>query len=283
MLSKAAGETGVMLSATGNQPTRRTGDNEPSRVGANQDSHTTEPTRPLPGAAPNSSSPNNPAISSRYAAIRAALPPHVTIVLAAKTRTVDEVREVVGAGATDIGYNYVQEAVAMKAALGEAAARVRWHLIGHLQTNKITRALQVFDTLQTIDTVERAEAVSRRVAEGRQVPVLLEINVARETNKSGFAPESGTLLEAARRVAALPCLALRGLMTMGPADAGAEELRPFFRQAADLLMRLRDALPDHTLDTLSMGMSDSYLVAVEEGATMVRLGTVVFGERASNR
>jgi pyridoxal phosphate enzyme (YggS family) len=222
-------------------------------------------------------------IAERYCRIRAELSPHVTIVLAAKTRSVDEVKQAISAGATDIGFNYVQEAAAMRAALGEDAGRVRWHLIGHLQTNKINKALPLFDMLQTVDSAGLAAAIDERaVAAGTQViPVLIEVNAAGESGKTGVSPDIAALRELAATISQLPHLRLGGLMTMGPADATAEELRPFFKAARELVERLRtEGLPNVHLSTLSMGMSDSYRVAVDEGATMVRLGSVVFGERA---
>jgi PLP dependent protein len=220
-------------------------------------------------------------ITTRYQALRNSIPPTVAVVLAAKTRTPDEIAEAIAAGATDVGYNYVQEAATMREALGPKATDVRWHCIGHLQSNKIKRALQLFDTIQTVDSVTRAAAIDGRVeAAGRgTVDVLLEINSAREAAKEGLPPEAPTVVQCAREIAKLPHLRLRGLMTMGPADAGPDQPRPFFPRTAQLLARLRDSLPECRLDQLSMGMSESYLVAVEEGSTMVRVGTMVFGPR----
>lgn len=220
-------------------------------------------------------------ISEYYRRLRAEIPSAVTIVLAAKTRTPEEIREAIDAGAGDIGYNYVQEGAAMKAALGDNAGKVRWHLIGHLQSNKIKSALDIFDTIQTVDSAGRAGEISRRAtSSGRApVPILLEINTACEPNKHGFAPEIDAVAAAVQNIISLEGVELRGLMTMGPAEASAEQLRPYFRATRTLRDQLAERFPAVRFDTLSMGMSDSYRAAIEEGATMVRLGTVVFGER----
>ena len=220
-------------------------------------------------------------IAENFRRLRAEIPATVTIVLAAKTRSAGEVREAMAAGATDIGYNSVQEAAAMHASLGADAGRLRWHLIGHLQSNKINKVLPVFDAIQTVDSVELAAAIDRRItAADRVLPVLIEVNAAGEPGKSGVAADTAAVASLAAGIAAFPRLRLDGLMTMGPADASAEELRPYFRRTRELLDHLRrQNLPRASLNTLSMGMSDSYHVAIEEGATMVRLGTVVFGPR----
>jgi len=220
-------------------------------------------------------------IAESYRRLRAEIPSHVTIVLAAKTRTADEVREAIAAGATDIGYNYVQEAAAMRAALGCEAGALRWHLIGRLQSNKINKALALFDVFQTVEGDAQAADIARRAAAAGKapLPVLLEINSAREPAKSGLPPDLEAVERAAAAVSALPALTLKGLMTMGPADADGSQLRPFFHTTRLLFEGLCSRCPALALDTLSMGMSDSYREAIEEGATMVRVGTLVFGER----
>jgi hypothetical protein len=221
-------------------------------------------------------------IAERFRRIRDSIPETVTIVLAAKTRTASEALEAIEAGATAIGHNYVQELVSMHEALGETASRVRWHAIGHLQKNKINKVLPLADMVQTVDSLETARAIDTRVEKtGKEtIDVLLEINSAAEPNKSGLMPEYAHIESVAEAVAGLPHLRLRGLMTMGPLTGNPEDARPFFRATAAFFQRLRgrDRLTE-SLDTLSMGMSDSYLVAIEEGSTMIRLGTVVFGHR----
>ncbi len=220
-------------------------------------------------------------IAQRYTQLRDEIPDHVTIVLAAKTRTADEVREAVGAGARHVGHNYVQEAVAMHQAFGADAGRVQWHLIGHLQKNKINKALPVVDMIQTIDSVRMVHEIDKRLqpAGKTTLPVLLEINSGDETAKTGIAPRLDPLVEIADAVMQSPVLRLRGLMTMAPYFDDPESARPYFARTRRLLEQLRDRFPEADLRVLSMGMSATYTVAVEEGSTMVRLGSVVFGPR----
>jgi len=220
-------------------------------------------------------------IADTYRRLRSEIPRHVTIVVAAKTRSVPEMLEVIEAGATDIGHNYVQEAEQARAALGPAAGRVRWHLIGHLQTNKINKALQVFDVIQTVDSLDTARAIDKRAAVlGLVVPVYIEINSAVEASKSGVVPELEAVIALARGVCALKHVRLEGLMTMGPLNGDDDQVRAAFRKTHCLFERLRELeLSGAHLHTLSMGMTDSYRSAIEEGATMVRPGTIVFGPR----
>jgi len=220
-------------------------------------------------------------IADIYQRLRAEIPAHVTIVPAAKTRSVQEMLEVIEAGATDLGHNYVQEAEQARQALGSAAQKVRWHLIGHLQTNKINKALQVFEVFQTIDSLEKAQAIDVRAARlDRVVPVYIEVNSAAEESKSGVAPEFETLADLARGMCAFSHVRLKGLMTMGPLGADKDSLRTAFRKTRHLFDRLRELeLSGACIETLSMGMTDSYQIAIEEGATMVRPGTIVFGSR----
>ena len=177
------------------------------------------------------------------------------------------------AGLPDVGENRVQEALEKIEAVG---AGLRWHLIGHLQTNKAKFVPGRFALVHSLDSLRLAEALSRAAAkEGAVVPVLVQVNVAREAQKGGCAPDEAAALVAACRM--LPGLAVRGLMTMAPfTDDEAVQRRVF----GDL-RTLRDAIatPAHPLPELSMGMSGDYPAAVAEGATMLRLGTVLFGER----
>ena len=194
-----------------------------------------------------------------------------------KTVSEEAIREAVRLGLADLGENRVQEAQGHIAALGRGA--VRWHLIGHLQRNKAGRAVELFDRVHGVDSVEVAEALSRRaVAAGpRLLPVLVEVNVSGEATKFGVAPEGvGELIE---RVASLPGLALDGLMTVGAPVGDAADARSGFAR----LRALRDAgerTLGRRLPELSMGMSGDYETAVEEGATLVRVGSALFGERS---
>jgi pyridoxal phosphate enzyme (YggS family) len=205
------------------------------------------------------------------------LPPGVLLVAAAKGRPVEQIQEAVEAGVTVIGENYVQEA---EAALTAISLRVKWHFIGRLQRNKTRKAVGLFDMVQTIDSITIARDLDARCAQaGRSMPVLIEINSAREPAKSGVFPEHVEVL--VRAVAALPNLRVQGLMTMGPAVDSAEEIRPFLaltRRTFEVVKSL--ALPGVEMKYLSMGMSDSYQVAISEGANMVRLGREIFGKRS---
>ena len=203
----------------------------------------------------------------------------VLLVAVTKTVPLERIRRAVEAGATDLGENRVQEAETKIPALG-ASPGPRWHLIGHLQTNKTGKALDLFDVIHSVDSLALAQTLSRRlVALGRTKPldVLLEVNVAGEATKRGFAPDG--VFADGPAIAALPGLRLRGLMTVAPLVTDPEEVRPVFRELHQLRGRLSDRLGGEPLPDLSMGMSHDFPVAVEEGATMVRVGTAIFGPR----
>jgi pyridoxal phosphate enzyme (YggS family) len=156
-------------------------------------------------------------------------------------------------------------------------------MIGHLQKNKINKALPVVDMIQTVDSVRAAEAIDKRVeAAGKSgVDVLIEINSGGEVSKSGLRADYDAVLAVARGVASMPHLRLRGCMTMGPFLDDPEDIRPYFRATREIYDRLIEQdLPGAAMEILSMGMSDSYRVAIEEGSTMVRPGTIVFGPRS---
>ena len=217
-------------------------------------------------------------IGKRTRILLGQIPDGVTLVAAAKTRSPEQVRAVLAAGVTDIGHNYVQEAQAGIDSLGRGAAR--WHLIGHLQRNKVKRAVQLFDIIETVDSVRLADALEAAcAAAGRVMPVLVEVNSAAEQQKSGVWPDQAEAL--VHHLAGLEHLRVEGLMTMGLFDPDGEACRPCFR----LVRRLFDELSRASIDGvnmrwLSMGMSSSWRVAVEEGANMVRIGTALFGPRA---
>jgi pyridoxal phosphate enzyme (YggS family) len=207
--------------------------------------------------------------------ILAEIPDGVDLVVVAKGRSPAEVREVVNEGARIIGENYVQEAVAAQACAGREVA---WHFVGHLQSNKVKKAVAMFDMIQTVDSLATAIEISRCAGAGRALPVLIEVNSARERQKSGLLPEQVASVAAA--MSALPHIRVMGLMTMGPAFGRAAEIRPYFKATRTVFETLaRARLPNVEMKHLSMGMSDSYREAIEEGANMVRLGRVVFGER----
>ena len=183
---------------------------------------------------------------------------------------VEQMREALAAGLRDFGENRVQEAEAHIQALSERASEANWHLIGHLQTNKVRDALRCFDILQTIDSIRLVQEIGRRATTPTRV--MLEVNVAGESSKSGFAPSE--VAEAVGALRSLPNLELTGLMTIAPQVDDPEKVRPYFRQ-------LRDLAEQHRLPELSMGMTEDFEVAIEEGATMVRVGRAIFGARPS--
>ena len=195
-------------------------------------------------------------------------PSDVTLIAVTKTIAPPDVERAFRLGVRHFGENRAQEAEGKLAALAHLRPHMTWHMVGHLQSNKARKALALFDMVQSVDSLPLAQELSRRAL--KPLPVLLEVNVAGEASKSGFRPEA--VAEAARAAARLPNLELRGLMTVAPLVPDPEQARPVFRRLRDL----RDALG---LAELSMGMSDDFEVAVEEGATMVRIGRALFGER----
>jgi PLP dependent protein len=175
-----------------------------------------------------------------------------------------------------IGENYVQEAAAVFPGIGP---RARWHLIGHLQTNKAKRAVEIFDLVETVDSIELGREIDKRAAAaGKTMEVLVEINSGREAQKRGLMPEDAETL--VRALAALLHVRVLGLMTMGPFEGDPEDSRPYFQETRRVFEGLRSqAIPGVEMRHLSMGMSHSWRVAVAEGATLVRIGTAIFGPR----
>jgi hypothetical protein len=192
----------------------------------------------------------------------------ILLIGASKTVEAERIRQALAAGLTALGENRVQEARAKIAALGRP---VEWHLIGHLQTNKVKDALELFDLIHSLDRLELGRALDRRArARGRPVEALVQVNVAAEPTKGGWLPDAlGGALDG---LAALAHVEVRGLMAIPPEVERPEDARPWFRRLAALAAR-------HGLHELSMGMSADYEVAIEEGATMVRVGTALFGPR----
>lgn len=203
-------------------------------------------------------------------------PETVRIVGASKTVSAARVRQAVAAGLTILGENYLQEAREKIAALD---LPVSWHFIGHLQSNKSAAAVKLFELIHSVDRPSLAQALDRAAANLNQVQdILLEVNLAQEDTKSGVRPDD---LEALYRICnALPNLRVRGLMTMPPWFADPEQARPYFRALREAREHLRSLrLPRGDLTELSMGMSGDFQVAIEEGATLVRIGTALFGTR----
>ncbi len=226
-------------------------------------------------------------IAANYIRLRQEVPDHVAIVLAAKTRSVDEITQAIDAGASDIGENYVQEGLQMRSCLGPKADAVRWHMIGHLQTNKINKAIGAFDLVQTVDSFKKADAINKRVKRAglEPLPILIEINIGSEETKAGIKPGEHEPFEAYMQqlvldMADLTHIRVQGLMTMGPRFGDPERSRAYFRGTRKLFEKLAAQSPKNIeMSYLSMGMSNAYRVAIEEGSNMVRIGSAVFGSR----
>jgi len=216
-------------------------------------------------------------IAANVKAILAELPPGVELVAAAKTRSAAEILEAIEAGAGIVGENYVQEAAEVFPAVGR---RARWHFIGHLQTNKAKKAVEIFDLVETVDSAALGREIDKRAAAaGKTMEVLIEINSGREPQKAGVLPEGAEAL--VRELAALPRLRIVGVMTMGPFEGDPGDSRPYFEETRRVFEALRRAaIPGVEMRHLSMGMSHSWRVAVEEGANLVRIGTAIFGPRS---
>jgi pyridoxal phosphate enzyme (YggS family) len=216
--------------------------------------------------------------SIRQAALRAGRDPNaVTLIAVSKTRPVEEILEAMAAGVTHLGENRVQE---MKEKWGPLEGKgVVWHLIGSLQTNKVKQALEMANLIHALDRDSLLDELVRQAAR-RGVPcdALVQVNVSGEASKHGLSP--GDLVPFLRRVSQQQWVRVRGLMTMAPLSDDPEQARPHFRRLRMLAEEVRElAMPNVQMDHLSMGMSGDYEVAVEEGATLVRVGTAIFGRR----
>ncbi len=215
-------------------------------------------------------------ISTNYVKLREKIPDDVIIVLSVKTKTAEQIEEAIDAGATDIGNNYVQEAGQIYSALQKKAAKVRWHMIGYLQTNKINKALRIFDVIQTVDSLEKAVAIDKRVEKARKEIIPSKAGI-KPTDHEPFEEYMEKLV---RNISALVHLRLAGFMTMGPRFGNPEDIRPYFRRTRKVFEKIKALdLPNVDMKYLSMGMTNSYKVAIEEGSNMIRIGTAIFGER----
>jgi len=220
------------------------------------------------------SKPNDIALAVRK--IIHTIPPNVTVLAAAKTRTLDEVEAVIQAGLVNIGYNYLQEAIPIIDSIG---SRAKWHMIGHLQRNKAKKVAQYFDMVETVDSWRLAQSLESYCIEiGKVMSVLIEINSGREENKTGVLPDN--VDELIKMMKSLEYLHVVGLMTMGPRFGNPEDARPYFKATREVFDRLAAKnWPNIDMRVLSMGMSNSYQIAIEEGANLVRIGTRIFGVR----
>ena len=216
------------------------------------------------------------AIQGNVTGILQALPRGVLLVAAAKTRTAEEVKAAIQAGIQIVGYNYVQEAELLRQNIDE---QVKWHMIGHLQRNKVKKAVNLFDMIETIDSVRLAREVNKECAKLKKImPVLIEINSGKESNKTGVLP--GNVLALIQQINDLSNLQIQGLMTMGPRFGNPEDARPYFKITRALFEQIKKLkIPRVEMRYLSMGMSNSYKIALEESANIVRIGTILFGER----
>lgn len=215
-------------------------------------------------------------IRQNVSQILSELPDGVQLVAAAKTRSPQEILEAVEAGVKIIGENYVQEAERAYEVVGK---RAKWHFIGHLQKNKVKKAVPIFDMIETVDSAELASEIDKRCAQiGKIMPVLIEINSGLEPQKSGVLPEDAEQL--AREISACQHVRLMGLMTMGPRFGNPEDSRPYFVETKRLFRKIKKLdLTNVEMEYLSMGMTNSYKIALEEGANIIRIGSRLFGER----
>jgi len=204
------------------------------------------------------------------------LPDGVQLVGAVKTRTTEEIIEAIDAGLKIIGQNYVQEAEKIFQAIG---TRTKHHLIGHLQSNKAKKAVNIFDMIETVDSEKLARAINNACQSiGKVMPVLLEINSGEEPQKAGIMPaDFFSLIE---QISEYENISIQGLMTMGPFSGNPEDARPYFQKTRQLFEQAKRLnIRNIRMEYLSMGMSNSFKVAIEESANLVRIGTAIFGER----
>lgn len=211
------------------------------------------------------------AISKRRAAMLTG--DSVTLVAVTKNHPPEVITDIEALGIVNIGENRVQEAMHKQEVLGRPG---RWHLIGHLQTNKAKQAVAHFDLIESVDSERLLSLLNKEAAKlGKQQEVLLQLNIAHEEQKSGFDKEE--YLALVPRLNQFPNIRVRGLMVIAQKCADTEETRPVFATGYRAFCRLKEQYPD--IDTLSMGMSNDYVIAIEEGANMVRVGTALFGQR----
>jgi pyridoxal phosphate enzyme (YggS family) len=204
------------------------------------------------------------------------LPPGVQLEAAAKTRSVGEILEAVEAGVSIIGQNYIQEAAAV---FNSMPPHAKLHFIGHLQTNKVKKAVELFDLIETVDSLRIAQEINKRCGQINKImSVLIEINSGREPQKFGVLPQDTENF--VKELSSLPHIRVTGLMTMGPLGGNPQDARPYFAETHSCYKHLKSLnSPNVVMKVLSMGMTNSYQVAIEEGANIVRIGTKIFGER----
>lgn len=204
-------------------------------------------------------------------------PSTVRLVAVSKTIPVDRVKEAIKAGVTVLGESYIQEAREKFNQL--ATSPVSWHFIGHLQSNKAKYAVRLFDLIHSVDSFKLARELNKHAQKNAKIQnILIQINISKESSKSGA--DAANVLDLINQVCHLESLSVKGLMTMPPFFNDPEKARPYFSALRDLRDRIRkETPPEISLDELSMGMTGDFEVAIEEGATLVRIGTAIFGER----
>ena len=205
------------------------------------------------------------------------IPDNVIIVAAAKSRTPQELLEAIDAGIKVIGENYVQEAKKAFVLIGKGA---KWHFIGHLQKNKVKKAVEIFDLIETVDSLGLAEEIDKYCKKNNKImPVLIEINSGREPQKFGVMPEDTEKL--IKCISSLENIRIMGIMTMGPRFGNPENARVYFKKTKQIFKHIKKMrIPNVKMEYLSMGMSNSYQIAIEEGANITRIGTKIFGPRS---
>jgi len=205
------------------------------------------------------------------------LPENVELVAAAKARSPEEIEEAIKAGVKIIGENYIQEAQKAFEIIGKG---VKWHFIGHLQKNKVKRAVKIFDMIETVDSYDLTQEINKRCSHVSKImPVLIEINSGKEKQKFGVFPED--VMNLIKEISTFSNIKIMGLMTMGPRFGNPEDSRPYFIETRKIFEKIKALnLPRVEMKYLSMGMTNSYQIAIEEKANMVRIGTLIFGERS---
>jgi PLP dependent protein len=218
-----------------------------------------------------------PDIKSIISSIKATIPDDVSLIAVTKTVSIEFIEEAIKAGITDIGENRIQEAKAKVEALRQKYPEVKWHMIGHLQRNKVRQALDIFDIIQSVDSERLALEIEAQAT--REVPILIEVKTSDEATKYGVPAEA--TIEFVKKIAEFKHLKIQGLMTIAPWFDDPEKARPFFktlRELRDKIITLK--IPNVEMKYLSMGMTDDYKVAIEEGSNMVRVGRAIFGKRS---
>ena len=204
------------------------------------------------------------------------LPEGVTLLAAAKERSADEISEAIKAGITMVGENYFQDTLRV---INDVEEKAEWHFIGHLQTNKVKKVIDIFDMIESVDSLKLAKEIEKCCKRRNKImPILIEVNSGEENQKNGVAPKD--VVELIKEISSLNYVKIMGLMTMGPRFGDPEESRPYFRKTREIFEQIKGLrLPNVEMKYLSMGMTNSYEVSIEEGANVVRIGTKIFGER----